>query len=419
MSELFDHRAEAAVISAILAAPGPTMKALSTIGMESGHFHFKECAGVFRAMKQIESRGLVVNVDTVKHELERTRSTDTLKELSNLLIDVDPQAVRQYGERVIELAEWRHRRYMLSRLETASKNVDKGLWDQTTAELSTTIQSGRTDTFSPERWADLIYSHLAQTDPVRSISLPIKRLSDALYGGLWPGEVMVVSGHTSMGKSLWADQIMDHAAKEGFRCHAYLTEMSALTRGLRLVTRKTGIPFGKLRRGNLAQHEVKLVLDALEELPYGITIAGGWDIDQVVADALYARWDLVVIDLIHGFRYDDERGLDRLSKAMQRLAISSTTLDGFRGTSIIGIAHINRGSANREGKRMRPTLSSLKGGSSIEQDADFVMFVHQEEDEKGLPTGTGSIYIPKGRSGDPVDVPVTVNPMRMRFEDSL
>ncbi len=301
-------------------------------------------------------------------------------------------------------------------LGQAVKARDSQAWVFAQAELERVLRSRRTSTFSPERWADEVYEFLSETDPPRAVPMPLPKLTDHMGGGLRPGEVMVVGGWTSHGKSIFADSILDVAADRGFRCHAYLTEMSALMRGLRYLTRRTGVPFKRLRERRLDEAQTKTVMDELGKLPYGITVASDWSVDEVVADALHARWDLVVVDMLHGFPYEDERQLAYLSQAMQRLALASTTIDGFAGTAVVAVVHLNETQMGKSPRRPRPGMQSIKGSSSIKQDADFVTFVWQKDDEDGLPTGEGAIWFAKARSGNVGSVDVVLNPRRFRFE---
>jgi replicative DNA helicase len=71
---------------------------------------------------------------------------------------------------------------------------------------------------------------------------------------------------------------------------------------------------------------------------------------------------------------------------------------------------------SKSAKRPMPGLHSIKGATSLGQDSDFVVFVWQEDDENGTPSGIGKIYIPKARSGAFTTVDVDLNMRKFRFE---
>lgn len=413
-----DLRAEEAVLAALL-LQGDLMRQVAAAGLRTEHFHRDGHRSIYQAMENLAARGEPIDHHTVAFELERTsKNRDWARLMTDTLAGSVPVLgnVRSYAERVIEVAEWRLRKHVAQQLLEAASEADQHEWLSAQARLEHAARQRKTQTFSPEAWADLLRDYFSREEPPRAIPMPIPGLTELMAGGIWPGETMVVGGWTNHGKSVWVDQILDHAADRGFRCHAYLTEMTAIGRGLRYLSRRTGIPYSVLRERELVGDNYRRIIDELAKIPYGITIAQGWDIDEVVADALHARWDLVVIDLIHGFPYEDERGLDRLSKAMQRLAIQSTTIDGFAGTSVVGVAHLNEKQMGSSPKRPRPGMQSLKGSSSLKQDPDFVSFVWQEDQEDGTPSSDGEIYFTKSRSGQTGKVRVHLNPRWFRFE---
>ena len=251
-------------------------------------------------------------------------------------------------------------------------------------------------------------------DVSRVASVPVRCITVAAADGMFLAGRELVPTHNST----IADQWLDFVADRGKTCHLYMTEMTAIARGIRYLSRRTGVPSMRMRRRGKALNErdMKAILAELSAIPYGCSVVADWNVDDIVRDALRARYDFVVVDLLHGFHYEDERGLDRLSKAMQRLARASTTINGHNGTAIVAVTHLKEEGMVR-GKIPRPTIASIKGGSSIKQDADMVMFVQQEQDdETGAPNGDGELWLAKGRSSGIASVKIRLRPSRFRFE---
>jgi len=277
----------------------------------------------------------------------------------------------------------------------------------------------RSGSLNAEQWADLIASRLEATDS-ESIPTPFSELDAAMDGGFKPGQVVLVAGWTSHGKSVVVDQIADTAADNGSGVHLYLTEMTAYARGLRLLARRGRVPFARLKRRDLDAEMWQRVLGVLNEMPYGCSIVSDWTVEDVVADIRRHRWDLVVVDLIHGFHYTDERDLSRSSSALVRAAKGSAT-DGHPGTVIVCAAHLNDGQMrdSRSNVRPRPGLHSLKGSSSLKQDADVVMFIWRQDDAEGFPDAEGSLWIAKNRDGGLGGIEVELDPARMEFRERV
>lgn len=248
------------------------------------------------------------------------------------------------------------------------------------------------------------------------IELPWDELNRAMAGGLRPGEVCLVAGYTSQGKSVIVDEIADNAADQGRKVHLYLTEMTAYQRGLRLLARRAGVGFSKLRRRELSLDDWDKLNDVLNSMPYGCSIVSDWTVEDVVADIRESKWDLAVVDLIHGFHYQDERDLSKTSSALVRAAKGSADGD-FAGTTILCAAHLNDGQMReqRSNRRPKPGLHSIKGSSSLKQDADTVMFIWREDDVDGVPMADGALWIAKCRQGGFASVPLTFDPGRMSF----
>jgi replicative DNA helicase len=191
-----------------------------------------------------------------------------------------------------------------------------------------------------------------------------------------------------------------------------MTEMTAVQRGLRLLARKTGVPMRDLKRRTYNQDQARRILEALSQLPYGCSIVADWPVDRVVDHVREHKWDMAIVDLIHGFHYTDERDLSKTSSALVRAA------KGWHpGTIVLAAAHLNDGQVRdqRSPKRPRPGLHSIKGTSSIKQDADVVMFVWREDDDDGIPTQEAELWIAKNRDGGFAHTDLTLDPARMQF----
>lgn len=212
--------------------------------------------------------------------------------------------------------------------------------------------------------------------------------------------------------SIIVDQFADAAALAGKRVHLYMTEMTAVQRGMRLLARRAGVSMTDLKRRTLNTDQYKRVLAELALLPYGCSIVADWPVDKVVEHVREHEWDMAVVDLIHGFHYTDERDLSKTSSALVRAA------KGWHpGTIVLAAAHLNDGQVRdqRSPVRPRPGLHSIKGTSSIKQDADVVMFIWRQDDEDGIPTQEGELWIAKNRDGGFAHTEVLLDPARMEF----
>lgn len=417
-----DVEIEQAVLGSLLLYNDPRhVLAMSTRGLTVETFYRPQHQHIFKAMLSLADRSAAIDEITVFAELDRLGlRKDIPRAEIEVLAGWVPAGgnVGEYTDAIVELAQWRTYQQAAADAWAATERRDRQGFAKAQAMFGARSVGTRHDTYSAERWGATLFDHFSAPPEAvkrKGVPSPFADINDALGGGLRPGEWLALSGPTSHGKSILADMWLDSAAAAQKRCHAYLSEMTAEARGMRYLARRTGVSFMRQRRNDLTDDERKLILAELSHMDYGCSVVADWDVDDIVRDALRARYDFVVVDLLHGFHYEDERGLDRLSKAMQRLARVSTTIDGHPGTAVIAVTHLKEEGLVR-GKVPRPTIASIKGGSSIKQDAEFVGFCWQEQGEGGAPTGDGEIWLAKGRTGELCKVKVRLNPRRFRFE---
>lgn len=414
---IYDREAERALLGGILGQNGTALESvhqLASGGLRAHHFHSPLHNDIFAAMLSLADHSTGVDPVTVVAEMTRLgRMAEDPREIHALPAVPSSGDVAAYAVIVKELAEWRHAKSVQLEITAAIEDQDRAALSQAVARMEAGAHERRKDRFSPKDMAEILYDFLASGEgtPDWVVPMPFVKLNTAMAGGLWPGELMLIGGHTNAGKSILGDQIMDFAADRGFQCHCYMTEMTALSRGLRYLTRRTGVQYGRLRSRTLTDTERKKVLAELERLNWGLTIAAGWTMEEVVSDALRARHQLVFIDLLHGFHYKDERELDSFVKQAKRLAEVSTTIPGFSGTAVMAGVHLQHNAPER------PTHDHIKGSGSPKQDADTTMFIRLrkpgKDDVPGEPRG--ELYTTKARAQDKVSIDVVLNSRRFSF----
>ena len=89
------------------------------------------------------------------------------------------------------------------------------------------------------------------------------------------------------------------------------------------------------------------------------------------------------------------------------------------GCPIIALSQLNRANEQRSDKR--PTLADLRDSGAIEQDADSVMFIHNEDayrkDKSQPPTGKVEILLPKSRFSQTGTMFLKFQPEYMKFSN--
>ncbi|MGQ3002504.1 MAG: replicative DNA helicase [Hydrogenophaga sp.] len=209
----------------------------------------------------------------------------------------------------------------------------------------------------------------------------LKNIDDMLNGGMRPGQVVVIAGRPSMGKTALALSIVEHVADTGKPVGVLSMEMPKGEVQNRRVSIRSRIPFHKiLRPERIDGGEWGRLTEATETLrrtPVYVSDQTALTINQVrsKARALKRRHGLglLAIDYIGLMEGTDRRAnratqLGEVSRGIKALAKEL-------GVPILLLAQLNREVEKRPG--MRPILADLRECGDIEQDADIIVFVHR------------------------------------------
>lgn len=262
----------------------------------------------------------------------------------------------------------------------------------------------------------------------RVLETGFDRLDATLAGGLRAGQLAIMAGRPSMGKTACATDIARHAASDGHLVLFISLEMSSQELGDRILIAHSGVDGHRVRSGTLSQQDkLRMVESAGQLASWDLHLEdnAGLQVHQIssVARRLARRQKkplgLLVVDYLQlieenrGGRDSREQEVSRNSRALKRL---SKELD----CPVLCVAQLNR-KADDVGNH-RPKLSHLRESGAIEQDADVVMFVHREEyylhgEEAREKEGQAEIIVAKNRNGPQADVEVRWDKRSMRFQD--
>lgn len=202
-----------------------------------------------------------------------------------------------------------------------------------------------------------------------------------MTSGFQKGDMIVLAGRPSMGKTVIGLNIASQAASQGLSVGVFSLEMSAEQLTLRLLTSESAIAHQSIRNATITSDEwVELtnVAAQLAEAKLFIDDTAGLDIMALRAKArkLKAQHgvDLIVIDylqLLHSGKRHENRHqeVSEISRALKALAKELEI-------PILALSQLSRGVDSRMDKR--PMLSDLRESGAIEQDADVIMFIYRD-----------------------------------------
>jgi replicative DNA helicase len=204
---------------------------------------------------------------------------------------------------------------------------------------------------------------------------------DKKLGPLAPGNLIILAGRPSMGKTALCLNMAWQMARAGVRVQFDSLEMSATELGFRLVAERSGISSGAMRNGKDLTVEdfrkLKTAQTEIREAPLWVDDAGGLNIGRLAARAR---------------RIKRQRGIQVLfvdylqlmaGNSNNRVSDVTDITTGLKGLAkeleipIIALSQLSRKCEERTDKR--PQLADLRDSGSIEQDADIVLFVYRDE----------------------------------------
>lgn len=229
---------------------------------------------------------------------------------------------------------------------------------------------------------------------------------DQKTSGMQPGDMIIVAGRPSMGKTAFALNIAEHVAVEmGQPVAIFSMEMPGTQLAVRFLSSIGRLDQHRVRTGRLNDDEWQRLTEALgklHEAPIHIDETPALNSTELRARARrlfrqYGKLGLIVIDylqLMSAVRDTENRAteLSEISRSVKALAKELNV-------PILALSQLSRNVEQRPNKR--PVMSDLRESGAIEQDADLIQFIYRDEvyNADSPDKGTAEIIIAKQRNG--------------------
>ena len=193
------------------------------------------------------------------------------------------------------------------------------------------------------------------------------------------GENIILAARPSVGKTALALQLALHFADK-HRVAFYSMETDSEQAMERVAANLSMVDYKKIQRRVLNEEETLAQVRAVKELnkkQLRFIDAAGWTINQIRADAVRSRSEIVFIDYLQLVSHSDSRinvneyaRVTEVSRAIQSLAknhkIMTVSLSQF----------------SRNGEDTNPKLTDLRSSGQLEQDADVVAFLYRPNEDQ-------------------------------------
>jgi len=247
---------------------------------------------------------------------------------------------------------------------------------------------------------------------------------DKKTAGLQAGDLVIIAGRPSMGKTALALNIAQYAALEAnIGVAVFSLEMSKEQLVFRMLCAEARVDQSKVRAGFAAERDypkLAIAAERLADAPVFIDDTPALSVLELRAKARRltrerdANLGLVVVDylqLMRGVSTDSrEQEISSISRSLKALAKELSL-------PVIALSQLNRQVESRADKR--PVMADLRESGAIEQDADVIMFLYRSwvYDQKNADEREAEIIIGKQRNGPTGTVPLTFFAEFTRFEN--
>lgn len=218
---------------------------------------------------------------------------------------------------------------------------------------------------------------------------------DSMICGLHKQELTIIGARPGVGKTTLALQIAEKIARNDKNVLFVSLEMSDNQLIQKMIARTGNVKSYRMRMGTIEDEDWTKISNAIGKLS-DLKFNTNSKIRTIQKLELEARklknrgkLDLLIIDYIQLLKSKDKFNSreQEVADISRRLKLMSLELD----IPVVALCQLNRNASNNE-----PGLSDLRESGSLEQDADNVIFLHQENNENNIVT----LKVAKQRAGE-------------------
>ena len=219
------------------------------------------------------------------------------------------------------------------------------------------------------------------------------------YLNLSPGNLFIIGGRPSAGKTALSLQMACEQARRGFRVCYFSLETDPDTLTARIIANRLAVPLADVKAKTVPQSDLDDLAE-LQKLPLYIRSASGKGVGWVKAQAQRMKAQAIYIDylqlLADGKAKDRYQQITGISIALHELA--QTT-----GILVVALAQLNRNAAHSS-----PSTADLKESGQLEQDADAILLLSDDGEQY-------QAVLAKNKEGRVGEIPLTFDKPRQRF----
>ncbi|WP_428095559.1 replicative DNA helicase [Candidatus Thioglobus sp.] len=273
---------------------------------------------------------------------------------------------------------------------------------------------------------------MQETEGVTGLETGFSEL-DKITSGLQNGDLIIVAGRPSMGKTALSMNIVEHVAitaKNPKPVAVFSLEMPTESLVMRMITSfghikgenlkntMTETDWNSFNHAVLALEKSTVLIDETPSITPTEIRAKCRRLKRQYPDLALIMVDYLQLMVVHGRSDNRVQEISEISRSLKALAKEINV-------PVIALSQLNRGVESRPkaGKGRMPQMSDLRESGSIEQDADIIAFIYRDQqyhdDNYSNPEeiGKADLKISKHRNGATGNIKLAFIGEYARFED--
>jgi replicative DNA helicase len=431
--------AEVSVLGAMLLDPEAVPKVLELLTEDS--FYVAAHRKVFKAVSALFEKNVASDIVTVTEELRKSKDLEAVGGpafLTTLVENVLSTAhVEEHCRLVLEKALQRRL------ITVASQLLQEGF--DSTMSADEMVDRAEQMIFGVKEQRlrrgfvllkDLLKSTVKQVEELHSrggrlitgVETGFYEL-DERTSGFQPGDLIIIAGRPSMGKTALALNIgLNAALRTGRAVGMFSLEMSREVLVQRMICSEARINLRDLRRGKVSRQDwtkLTTALGPLSTAPFHIDDSPGLQVLEIRAKArrLMSETNLGMILIDYLQLVEGSAESKRMASRQQEITEISRALKAMAkelNVPVVVLSQLSRAPERRDPKQPKPQLADLRESGAIEQDADVVLMLYRDEfyhPETSEEKGMAEVNIAKQRNGPVGRFHLSFQGEHMRFDN--
>ena len=216
---------------------------------------------------------------------------------------------------------------------------------------------------------------------------------------LAPGNLFIIGGRPSAGKTALSLQMACEQARRGLRVCYFSLETDPDTLTARIISNRLAVPLADVKSKTVPQSDLDSLAD-LHKLPLFIRSASGKGTGWIKAQAQRMKAQVIFIDYLQ--LLTASKAKDRYQQ-ITSISIALHELAQTTGILVVALAQLNRNAAHAS-----PSTADLKESGQLEQDADAILLLSADKEEY-------QAILAKNKEGKIGEIPLTFDETRQRF----